>query len=157
MNREADNTERIVIVGVGNLLLRDEGIGIHCARVLQEMELPANVEVIDGGTSPDLISYVNKGDKLVIIDAVKAGAEPGAVYRFTPADLDQQHQGLLSLHELGLMESLYMMRLGGNEPRETVIIGIEPEEVTLSTELTPRLTQKLPQIVKIIMTEIAES
>ncbi len=55
---------RVVVVGVGNLLLRDEGIGIHTAKALQELSLPEYVEVIDGGTSPDLIAYVKSGDKL---------------------------------------------------------------------------------------------
>ena len=145
---------RVVVVGVGNLLLRDEGIGIHTAKALQELSLPEYVEVIDGGTSPDLIAYVKSGDKLIIIDAVKAGGEPGAIYRFTPEDLDPQANRLLSLHELGVMDSLQMMRLGGNEPGETIIIGIEPGEINLGTELTASLQEKIPEIIQLILREI---
>jgi len=157
MKRQAEGKsprERVVIVGVGNLLLRDEGIGIHAAKALQGLDLPDHVEVIDGGTSPDLIAYVNSGDKLIIIDAVKAGGEPGAIYRFTPDDLDPKANRLLSLHELGVLDSLQMMRLGGNEPEETIIIGIEPEEITLGTELTSGLQQRIPDIIQLVLKEI---
>jgi len=149
-----ENPHKFVIVGVGNLLLRDEGVGIHVAKALQALDLPQSVEIIDGGTAPDLLAYVEPGDKLIIIDAVKAGGEPGAVYRFTPEDLNPQENRLLSLHELSVIDSLQMMRLGGNEPAETIIIGIEPQEIELGTELTPALQRKIPVIVQTVLEEI---
>ncbi len=148
------NPQRFVIVGVGNLLLKDEGIGIHTVKALQELQLPECVEIIDGGTSPDLIAYSEAESKLIIIDAVKAGGEPGAIYRFTPDNLDSAQGRAISLHELGVPESLQLMRLAGNEPEEIVIIGIEPQEIDWGIELSPVLQQKIPDIIKLILVEI---
>ena len=70
-------TPRVLVIGVGNLLLKDEGIGIHAANALQEVDLPQAVKMIDAGTSPDLLAYSEAGDKLIIIDAAQAGGKPG--------------------------------------------------------------------------------
>ena len=105
-------------------------------------------------TSPDFIAYVKPGDKLIIIDAVKTGGEAGAIYRFTPDVLDSQTEIPFSLHELGLTESLKMMHLVGNTPRETVIIGIEPKEIDFGTELSGDLQQQVPDVIEVILKEI---
>jgi hydrogenase maturation protease len=151
---EKDSLPRIVVIGVGNLLLRDEGIGIHVVRALQEMDLPADVRLIDGGTSPDLIAYTRAGDKMVIVDAARAGGEPGTVYRFRPADLAEERAALASAHEMGVVENLRLMSLTGNEPRETVIIGIEPGETGWGTELSDGLRRNLPDIIRVVLREI---
>ena len=154
-NRPEDEiTPRIVVIGVGNLLLEDEGIGIHIVKALQEMNLPPDVQIIDGGTSPDLIAYTEAGDKLIIIDAAKAGGEPGTVYRFLPKDLSGKNGTLVSAHELGVEQNLKLMSLMGNEPREIVIIGIEPKEMEWRTELSTDLQQKVPEIIRVILEEI---
>jgi hydrogenase maturation protease len=145
---------RVVVIGVGNLLMRDEGIGIHIIQALQEMDLPADVRLIDGGTSPDLIAYTRAGDKMIIIDAARAGGEPGAVYRFLPADLADERAALASAHEMGVVENLRLMSLTGNEPRETVIIGVEPREIGWGTELSEGLRRKVPDIIRVVLREI---
>ena len=151
---EPEPAPRIVVIGVGNLLLKDEGIGIHAVQALQEQGLPADVKLVDGGTSPDLIAYTRAGDKLIIVDAAKAGGEPGSVYRFKPEDLADDRAVLASAHEMGVVENLRLIRLSGNEPRETVIIGIEPCKIEYGTELSPELRKKLPKIVETVMKEI---
>ncbi len=145
---------RVVVIGVGNLLLRDEGIGIHVAQALQKIDLAPGVEVIDGGTSPDLLAYTEAGDRLIIVDAAKAGGEPGTVYRLHPADLASQPVGAFSAHELGVEQSLKMMALIGNEPKEVVIIGVEPGEIDWGTELSDQLQRKLSEIVSVVLREI---
>ncbi len=145
---------RVVVIGVGNLLLKDEGIGIHTVKALQEINLPQDVKIIDGGTAPDLIAYTEAGDKLIIIDAAKAGGEPGAIYRFQPQDLTAEKERAISAHELGVAQNLRLMSLMGNEPREIVIIGVEPKEIDWGTELSTELKQKVSQIVGVILKEI---
>jgi len=145
---------RIAVVGVGNLLLKDEGIGVHIAHALQQIDVPHGTKIIDGGTSPDLPHYLKDIDKLIIIDAVKAGGKPGMIYRFHAYDMDIESERIISLHELGLAQSLKMMRLMGNEPKETVIIGIEPKEIDWGTELSAELRQKIPEIINIVLSEI---
>ena len=143
-----------MVIGVGNLLLKDEGIGIHTVKALQEINLPRDVKIIDGGTAPDLIAYTEAGDKLIIIDAAKAGGEPGTVYRFLPQDLSEEIGGAISLHELGVVQNLKLMSLMGNEPGEIIIIGVEPKEIDWGTELSAELQQKVPEIVKVVLKEI---
>jgi hydrogenase maturation protease len=151
---EENQPPQTVVIGVGNLLLKDEGIGIHAVKALQEIDLPPDINLIDGGTSPDLIACTRAGDKLIIIDAARAGGEPGAVYRFRPEDLAEGRQVLTSAHEMGVVENLKIMALTGSAPRETVIIGIEPGEIDWGTELSPRLRERLPEIVKVVLREM---
>jgi hydrogenase maturation protease len=154
---EENTLPRVVVIGVGNLLMKDEGIGIHAVQALQEIGLPPGVTLIDGGTSPDLIAYTKAGDKLIIIDAAKAGGEPGAIYRFRPEDLAEEKGILTSVHELGVAQNLGLMSLLGNKPSETIIIGIEPGDISAGLELSPELQQKLPAIVKVVLKEIGKT
>jgi hydrogenase maturation protease len=143
-----------VVIGVGNLLLKDEGVGVHALKALQEIDLPPQVRLIDAGTAPDIIAYTRGGDKLVIIDAARAGGAPGTIYRFRPDDLAEDKGFLTSVHELGVATNLKLMSLLGNQPRETVIIGIEPKEIDFGIELSAELQQKLPEIVRVVLKEI---
>jgi hydrogenase maturation protease len=154
---EKEVTPRIVVVGVGNLLLQDEGVGIHAIRALQELNLPEDIKLVDGGTSPDLIAYTRVGDKMIIIDSAKTGGEPGTIYRFKPEDLAGGKGNLASAHEMGVAENLKLMELTGNKPKETVIIGIEPATIDWGTELSSKLKEKLPELVKVVLEEIGIS
>lgn len=148
--------KRIVIVGVGNVLLKDEGIGVHVARALREMGLTSpdhDVQVIDGGTSPDALDDAEGADKLIIVDAAQGGGEPGTIYRFQPDDVSAEPRLLASLHDLGLLDSLRMMELAGRQPRETVIMAVEPAEIDWGLELTPVLQERLPEIVRRVIEE----
>jgi hydrogenase maturation protease len=154
-NKDTNKTAlRIVVIGVGNLLMKDEGIGIHAIRELEQMNLPADVKLIDGGTSPDLIASTHAGDKLIIIDAAKAGGEAGAIYRFKPEDLAAERPVLSSAHQMGVVENLAMMELAGNKPGEVVIIGIEPAEIDWGMELSPTLAARIPKLIEVVMKEI---
>jgi hydrogenase maturation protease len=119
------------------------------------MDIPQDVEVIDGGTSPDLPYYIEDVDKLIIVDAVTGDGPPGSIYRFHPEDVNLQSERALSVHELNLEESLRTMRLMGNKPKEVVIIGVEPKEMGWGTELSSELQQKMPEIIKIVLNELA--
>jgi hydrogenase maturation protease len=147
---------RIAVVGVGNLLLKDEGIGIHVVRALQELSLPDGVVIIDGGTSPDVLDYLEPADKLVIIDAAEAGGVPGAIYRFRPDDVTLETGEAISLHELGLVSSLKTMSLLGKTPPEVIIIGIQPKEIAWGMELSPELKEKVPEIVRAVLKETGQ-
>jgi hydrogenase maturation protease len=149
-------SNRIAVVGVGNLLLKDEGIGIHVVHALQESPLPDGVVVIDGGTSPDVLDYLEPADKLVIIDAAEAGGEPGAIYRFRPDDVTLETGEAISLHELGLISSLKTMSLLGKTPPEVIIIGIQPKEIDWGMELSPELKEKVPEIVRVVLKETGQ-
>jgi hydrogenase maturation protease len=152
------DTIRIVILGVGNILLKDEGVGIHAIRALQDSPLPkdVNLEIIDGGTSPNVLYLLDGADRLIVIDAVNGGGEPGDIYRFRPGDIEIEGQSVLSMHQYGLLEDLEMMECSGDRPKDTVIVGIEPKEIGLGLELSPEIEQKIPKIKELVLEEIRE-
>ncbi len=156
--QEKQKIRHVVVMGIGNLLLKDDGVGIHALQKLQETSsFPGdiNVELIDCGTAPDISIFLDSSvDKLIIIDAVQAHGKPGAIYYFTPDVLESESQDIVSAHDLSLRESLAMMRLVGTLPRETVIIGVEPGEIGWGVTLTPEVEAKLVELVAIILREI---
>jgi hydrogenase maturation protease len=142
------------VVGVGNLLLKDEGVGIHIARALQQIEMPPHIRIIDGGTSLDLTHYFEGTSRLILIDAVRGSGEPGAVYRFHSDDVMIETSGITSLHDLGLEHSLKVVKLLGNKPEEVIIIGIEPKEIGWGTELSIEVQRRVPEIIAAVLKEI---
>ena len=140
------------VVGIGNVLLRDEGIGCHVAHALERVPLP-DVEIVDGGTCPDVLLLVEEVDKLVIVDAVKGGGMPGQIYRFRPEDITVDQKCVLSLHDVSLVDSLNLTRLWHNID-ETVIIGVEPRDLSWGLELSPELQERMPRIVDAVLGEL---
>jgi len=140
------------VLGIGNVLLRDEGIGCHVAHALAEIPLP-DVEIVDGGTCPDVLQLFEDADKLVIVDAVKGGGTPGQIYRFYLEDITLEQKPLLSLHDMSLVDSLKLIQLWHNID-EAVIIGVEPGEIGWGLELSPELQEKIPQIIDAILSEL---
>ena len=146
--------KKTVILGIGNLILRDEGIGIHAVQRLQSVELPSGIDVVDGGTDAvDLLPYFQNYERIIVIDALRAGGEPGSIYRVTPDEIMEDKERSLSLHELGLLDVLLMAKhLGGHG--EVVIIGVEPKEIACSMELTPEVEARLPHVMDAVLAEI---
>jgi len=147
---------RTVVIGVGNLLLRDEGVGIHAVRELQKRSLPPGVEVIDGGVAGiRLLDWFSEAQKLLLIDAAEMGLEPGAVARFTPEDVRFQSGDLkLSTHDVALPEVLAIARAVNQCPSEVIILGIQPKEISWGTELTPEVRAAVPKVVELVLEEI---
>jgi len=140
------------VVGIGNVLLRDEGIGCHVAHALEMTPVP-DVEVIDGGTCPDILQLIEGAEKLVIVDAVKGEGMPGQIYRFRPEDITLDQKGVVSLHDMSLVNGLQLMQLWHNTG-DTVIIGVEPRELSWGLELSPELQEKMPQIIDAVLGEL---
>ncbi len=144
------------VLGIGNVLLRDEGIGCHVAHALEGIPLP-DVKIMDGGTCPDVLQFLEDADKLIIVDAVKGEGVPGQIYRFHLEDINLERKPFLSLHDLGLVDSLMLMQLWQPDfigIDEAVIIGVEPKEVDWGLELSPELQEKMPQIIDAILAEL---
>ena len=144
-----------LVLGIGNVLLRDEGIGCHVVHALEGISLP-DIKIIDGGTCPEVLPVLEDADKLVIVDAVKGGGTPGQIYRFHLEDITLEQKPFLSLHDVGLMDSLMLMQLWYNTG-EVVIIGVEPKEINWGLELSPELQEKMPQIIDAILSELNTS
>ncbi len=143
------------ILGVGNILLRDEGIGCHVVQALEKIPLP-DIKVVDGGTCSDAVQLLEDADKLIIVDAVRGGGMPGEVYRFQLDDITLERKPFLSLHDISLVDNLLLMRSLYNIG-EIIIIGVEPKAIEWGLELSPEVREKLPQIVEIILAEVDNS
>jgi hydrogenase maturation protease len=137
------------VLGMGNVLLRDEGIGCHVVHALEEIPLP-DVEIIDGGTCAGIIPPLEATDKLIIVDAVKGGGMPGQIYRFHLEDIALEPKPFLSLHDMSLVDDLMSMQPWHNIS-EAVIIGIEPREIDWGLGLSPELQAEMPQIIDVIL------
>jgi hydrogenase maturation protease len=147
--------KKIVILGIGNLLLKDEGVGIQVIQLLEKETLPPGVELVDGGTSTlDILPLLQGADKIIVIDAMKAGGEPGSIYRCRPADLVPTEDAPMSLHHIDFIQALKMNKMLGVdlEPR-TIIFGVEPQEIEWEIGLTPALEEKMPILKKLVLEE----
>jgi len=164
--QERCKSRRILILGLGNILLKDEGVGVHVVGQLQKQNLPCNVEVIDGGTAGLDILLLQEGlDKLVVIDALRAGGKPGTIYK-TQLKVDgkekltevfsREEGSKISLHQIGLLDALAVAERMNCAPKEIVIIGVEPGEVDYGLELTDDVKQRVPEIVNVVLKEIKD-
>jgi len=153
-----NNDKQIVVMGVGNVLLTDEGVGI---RVIQELtayyEFPANVKLVDGGVlGLSLTGVMMEADQVIIIDAVRGGDEPGTIYRFTWEAKPSHIQYKDSLHQIDLMETMGTLPLIGQEP-EVLVVGVEYENIfDWGTELTPKVEAAVPTLVEMVISELAK-
>ena len=145
----------ILILGIGNLLLKDEGVGVHVVKKLKEMPLPANVEVLDGGTARlDLVDFIEDRKKLIVIDAVNAGEKPGTIYRLTEDNLYIKPKAITSFHEIDFLDALHMSEVMNSKPEEIVVIGIEPKDMSGGIELSPEIEERIPIIINAVLKEL---
>ncbi len=112
--------------------------------------------LIDGGTCPDILFQLpEKVAKLIVVDAVKGGGEPGSIYRFTPTDIEFKTGTITSLHQLGLEEGLRMMEFLGKSPESIIIIGVEPKEIGWGLRISTEVEVKIPQVLHLLELEMA--
>ena len=145
-----------MVVGIGNLILQDEGVGVHAVNLLTESKsLPPEVELVDGGTHTyDLLDLFCEADVIIIIDALQGGGEPGTLYRAPLEDLSLRPQdNCTSLHQLHFIEAVHMVQMLGHNP-EIIVYGVEPEVIDWGLELTPKVAAQLPRLTQLIAEEV---
>ena len=150
--------EKVTILGIGNLLLKDDGIGVHLIEHLNEIDIEStyNVELIDGGTCiPNLLDVFMTNGRIIVLDSIKGGHAPGTIYKLTPEELGNCIKETTSLHDVQVLDIMRDASLLGFEPK-VVIIGVEPEEITFDLELSPIIKETIPQITNIIEEELKE-
>ncbi len=146
---------KILIIGVGNLLLMDEGVGIHIINELEHFELPQNVEIFDGGTGGfKLIDFMGGSSNVIFIDAVDIGKKPGAVTAFKVEDVRSKYpKKKYSLHDTDLLEVIKMIELLDNPP-DIEIIGVQPDTINYGTSLSKELKISFPNIIRTVLNRI---
>jgi len=147
---------RVRVIGVGNLLLGDEGVGVHAIRALEHAGVPPWVDVIDGGTAGlGLIGFLEDIDKVIVIDAADLGQSPGTFRRFQPDEVRALcAERRLSLHETGLFNVLGLARQTGAWPPELIIYGVQPATLAHTVELSAACSAVLPALVAAIRAEL---
>lgn len=143
-----------LVLGLGNILLRDEGIGVRVVQHMQDASPFSDVEFVDGATAGmDLLDILADRERVVVVDAIGGDLPPGTVTRLTPEDLTGPNEPGASLHELGLLDALVAARRLGCAPRELVIIGVRPFDVAPGLELSDRMAALVPPITSLIEAE----
>jgi hydrogenase maturation protease len=144
---------KVLILGIGNTLRSDDGLGVYVVRHIVEsgVSLPEGVELLDGGTAGfDLLGLIDGYDKIVIVDALKVDDKPGSIYRFTPEHaVDRRSQ--FSLHEVGIMEVIKTLRLMDHNP-EIEFVGIVPDNISdIDTNISSAVKDSIPRAVEVIL------
>ena len=147
--------KEILVLGIGNTILKDEGIGVRVAEKMMEMSLPPEVEVMDGGIKGlDLIYYIEGRKKVIVVDAVKAGAPPGTLFRFTDNDIAAKKGIMRSAHGIDFSDVIAVAGFTGTKPDEVIFLGVEPYDLSVSMELSPKIEEMIPILINLVMKEI---
>ena len=146
----------VTILGIGNVILRDEGFGVRVAEYLDKhYEFPESVQIVDGGTlGIELTQYVTGTEKLLVIDSINGGAEPGTTFRFHNDDVMEHFQDKLSAHEVGIQDVLGLLTVTGHKIPDVVVIGAQPYDVEAGVELSDGMMKLLPQMVEQVLKEL---
>ena len=142
-------SERIVVLGIGNTILSDEGLGVRALEILKDgYSFQPQIELLDGGTiGIDLLYFVEGADKLLVLDAVSGGKTPGSVYVFEHDEVKKYFRNKVSMHEIGFQEVMALLELKGKELREIVVMGIEPKVIDIGTRLSPEVESAMPDLI----------
>lgn len=146
----------VAVVGVGNMLMGDDGVGVAVIRELGKERLPRGVELYDAGTAlSDVLALIAPRARVILVDSCRAGGTPGNVYR-SRVGPDEWEAGPVgaSLHEVDAVGALQLYQVAGGKLGEVVLIGVEPQEVALRDGLSPALQARLPAIVAAVREEI---
>ncbi len=139
---------RKIILGIGNLLNRDEGVGIHAIRALQEKNPVGDFEVLDGGTlGLNLLSFVEESAHLIVLDAIDGHKEPGTLIELARDEVPLFSTIKMSQHQLLFQEVLALAQVRGHLPEHLTLVGIQPEDLQVGVELSPTVARTLPRLV----------
>lgn len=145
-----------LVIGVGNILLKDEGVGVRCVEYLRSSGLNEGIKLVDGATLGfDLLEETKGFEKVVIVDAVDMGEEPGHIAGFDAEHILSLSSGKkFSLHEIGLVDVIQVGKRIGYNFSNVRIVGIQPSEVSLGDSLSETVKKKLPALAERVLKEI---
>jgi hydrogenase maturation protease len=151
-------SERKLVVGLGNILLKDEGVGVRCVELLRSRNLNQDVKIVDGATMGfDLLEEMRGFDRVVLVDAVDMGKEPGYIASFGAEELLKVAGGKkFSLHEFNLVDVIQLGKKLGYPMDKVRIVGIQPAEVGWGSRLSKIIEEKLPELAGRVLREISD-
>ena len=151
---------KVLIFGAGNLILSDEGFGVHFVKYMEEhYQLPENVEIYDGGTLGIMVTHkFEEADKVFLVDIVDAPGEPGEIRRYDKDDIMLSRLPVkMSPHQIGIQEMLFISELRGAAPADLTFYGIIPSSLDPGDELSPPLQKGLPMVAGAIRNELRKA
>jgi hydrogenase maturation protease len=157
--KDVYNRRPVLVLGIGNILLHDEGIGVYVVEQMQKGGVPDYVELLDGGTAgADLLDHICDRQKVIVVDAVEADdIEPATILRFNSDNLAPNTGQSISLHEFGIADTLAMTRQLNCSPQEVVVIGIKPKDISPGLGLSEEIADIVPRIIECVVGEIEKA
>ena len=149
---------RIALIGLGNILLRDEGVGVHAVEALKKnYDFPEEVRLIDGGTlGLDLLPLIEGAEKILFVDAMDLKKDPGAIAVIEDQEIPSLLEPKLSLHHVGLSDLLFASRFMGNLPAKIVLVGMQPETMEVGLDLSPAVLQRFEELLRTVLEKLRE-
>jgi hydrogenase maturation protease len=155
----AEPPTRTLVLGVGNTLLGDEGVGVHALRFLQAQRLALDLDLVDGGTLGfSLAGVLAEAQQVVVIDAAQMSAPPGTVRRFVGEQMDRFLAGRRSrsVHEVSLYDLIAVGHLAGDLPQRRGLVAVQPEAIGWSEALSPEMEGALPRVAETVIALVRE-
>lgn len=155
---EEELPERTVVLGIGNVLLSDEGVGVHAIKALaQRYEETKQVEIVDGGTAGmELLPLLEGAHHLIVVDAIRCGQPPASIVRLEGEQVPAYFKTKLSPHQVGLSDVLAALAFKGTIPGQVVLIGVQPVKLSLGMDLSPEVNARLEEVVSMVRAELAK-
>lgn len=146
----------VMILGIGNPIMSDDGIGMRVVRQLADQyRFPDDVKLLEGGTlGLNLLSDVLGLERLLVVDAMETGGPPGTLLRLEGSEIPLAFESVFSPHELGLRDLLTVAALMGEAPGEVVLWGIQPERLDMGEDLSPAVAERLGELVESVAGEL---
>jgi len=151
-----NRTANILVLGVGNLLLQDEGAGVRALERFEEKyEAAVRVECLDGGTAGmELLPYIEGRDRVIILDVVKSGKPSGTIVRLEGEDVPALFRKKISPHQLGISDLLAVAQLSGKMPGKLVLLGIEPKKFDTGLEMSAEVENRMEAMADMVANEL---
>lgn len=148
----------IALIGLGNILLKDEGVGVHAANAIkQRYTFSPYVEIVDGGTMGlDLLPLFEGREKVIIIDAVDFGKEPGHIGMIRDNDIPSVLDSKFSVHHIGLSDVLSAAKLLEMQPSEICLIGVQPKSLDVGLDMTDEINGKIDVLIRMSLQQLEE-
>jgi hydrogenase maturation protease len=145
-----------VVIGLGNPLMADDGVGIAALERLRASGAPADVELVDGGTwGMNLLPIIESAGRVLLMDAIDAGGAPGTLHVLERAQIPRYLATKISPHQVDLRDVLALAELRGNLPEQTVALGLQPERVEMSCDLSDAVQTRLDDLVAAVTHRLA--
>ena len=156
LDREATGSRGVLVLGLGNILLQDEGVGVRAVEALyRDYRLCEGVDVLEGGTSGmALLDDIRNRDHVIVVDAVKTGRPPGSVVILVDDEVPAFFQSKVSPHQLALSDLLAVLKLTGEQPASITVVGMEPQSLDIGLELSELIAARVETLVNRVVEQL---